>query len=63
LFGILLQLAAARGVVSAARRCGPGQSAACRRYVGALESIGGVVEVSQGQWSIALEERNAGPHQ
>ena len=38
-------------------------TAAYRLHVGAVESIGGVVEVSQGQRRAALEVRNPGPQQ
>src|SRR6185436_9858963 len=61
LFGILLQLAP-RGVVLQRADAAAG-SGCVQAHVGALESIGGVVEVSEGQWNPALEERNAGPHQ
>ena len=58
LFGIVLQLAP-RGVVLQRADAAPG-SGCVQAHVGTLESIGGVVEVSEGQWNPTLEERDAG---
>ena len=61
LLGLSLKLAPGRVVLQRADSA-PGDGGV-QLHVGAVESIGGVVEVSQGQRSAALEVRNPGPEQ